>query len=128
MVLCLPQDPDLSAQRLYEYINKQTGVDLGILIIDSHGRAWRNGTVGISIGTCRVPELVSKVGDTDMFGRELKATVIAAADQLAAAAALEMGEANEGTPVVHVRGFPYSFAHEASLKDVLRSKEKDMFR
>jgi coenzyme F420-0:L-glutamate ligase/coenzyme F420-1:gamma-L-glutamate ligase len=75
-----------------------------------------------------VPQLVSKIGDTDLFGRELKATVIAAADQLAAAAALEMGEADEGTPVAHVRGFPYPFSQEASLKDVLRSKEKDMFR
>ena len=72
--------------------------------------------------------LVNKIGDTDMFGRELKATLIGAADQLAAGAALVMGEADECTPVVHVRGFPYSLESEASLPDVLRKKEKDMFR
>ena len=128
LVLCLPQNPDKSAQKIQEHLTKNHHFDIGILIIDSHGRAWRNGTVGITIGTYGVPMVVSKIGDTDMYGRELRATLIAAADQLAAAAALVMGEADEGTPVVHVRGFPYALDSNASLADVIREKEKDMFR
>ena len=128
LALRLPVNPDDSARQIGEFLTQQCGCDIGILVIDSHGRAWRQGTVGISIGTYHVPELVNKIGDTDMFGHVLKATVIAAADQLAAAAALVMGEADEGTPVAHVRGFPYPLDDDASLNDVLRPKEKDMFR
>jgi coenzyme F420-0:L-glutamate ligase/coenzyme F420-1:gamma-L-glutamate ligase len=128
VALCLPVDPDASAKRIGQYLEQKTSTKLGILIIDSHGRAWRQGTVGISIGTYNVPMLVNKIGDVDMFGRVLKATVIAAADQLAATAALVMGEADEGTPVVHVRGFPYPFSNTSSIKDILREKEKDLFR
>jgi coenzyme F420-0:L-glutamate ligase/coenzyme F420-1:gamma-L-glutamate ligase len=128
MALCLPEHPDKSAERLRLFLTNKYHKAIGILIIDSHGRAWRQGTVGISIGTSGVPMLINKIGETDMFGRTLKATVIAAADQLAATAALVMGEADEGTPVVHVRGFPYPLQFESSIDDVLRPKSKDLFR
>jgi coenzyme F420-0:L-glutamate ligase / coenzyme F420-1:gamma-L-glutamate ligase len=126
-VLCLPQDPDKSAENIRRFLEDQSRKSIGVLIIDSHGRAWRLGTVGISIGTSKVPELVNKIGDQDLFGQELRATVIGAADQLAAAAALVMGEADEGIPLVHVRGFPYAL-RDTSINEVLRSKEKDLFR
>ena len=125
IVLCLPEDPDASARKIATYFQN---IEIGVLIIDSHGRAWRKGTVGISIGTAGVPMLVNRIGDQDMYGRTLKATVIAAADQLAAAAALVMGEADEGIPVVHVRGFPYPLQENTELNDVIRPKEKDLFR
>ena len=126
-VLLLPADADKSARKIQSEIFDVTGKSIGVLIIDSHGRAWRSGTVGISIGTASVPELVSKIGEKDMFGKQLRATVIGAADQLAAAAALVMGEADEAIPVVHVRGFPYPFK-KSSLKDVFRPIERDLFR
>lgn len=125
--LLLPEDADASAAQMQREIWKQTQKHIGIMITDSHGRAWRNGTVGISIGTCDVPELINRVGDHDMMGYELKATIIGAADQLAAAATLVMGEAEEGIPVVHVRGFPYPL-RPSSVREVIRDKAKDLFR
>lgn len=126
-VLLLPVDADKSARKIQSDIYKKTKKSIGILIIDSHGRAWRSGTVGITIGTAGVPELVSKIGEKDLFGNRLRATIIGAADQLAAGAALVMGEADEAIPVVHVRGFPYPLEY-SSLKDVFRPIERDLFR
>ena len=125
--LMLPKDPDESARKIRDYIKAKKNVDIGILVIDSHGRAWRNGIAGISIGTAGVPELVDMRGQPDLFGNKLRITIIAAADELAAAASLMMGQADEHTPVVHVRGFPYQLA-ETSIKDVIRPKSKDLFR
>jgi coenzyme F420-0:L-glutamate ligase/coenzyme F420-1:gamma-L-glutamate ligase len=104
-----------------------TGNRVGVMIIDSHGRAWRQGTVGMAIGISGVPGLVDRRGWKDLFGYRLKITVVGAADELAAGASLVMGEAAEGTPVVHVRGFPYP-PRESSLKEILRAKEDDLFR
>jgi coenzyme F420-0:L-glutamate ligase/coenzyme F420-1:gamma-L-glutamate ligase len=126
-VLLLPEDADLSAERLRKELEARSKVSLGVLIIDSHGRAWRNGTVGVCIGLSNVPGLVDMRGQTDMFGYSLRVTMIAAADELAAAASLMMGQAAECTPVVHVRGFPYSL-REASLAELIRPKDLDLFR
>ena len=126
-VLLLPQDPDLSSRKMRDDIQSKTGKRIGILIIDSHGRAWRNGTVGISIGMSGIPGLEDLRGKPDLFGTELRITQVGAADELAAAASLMMGQAAEGTPVVHVRGFPYPL-REGSLKELIRPKEQDMFR
>jgi len=126
-VLLLPEDPDQSAAKIRSAIKKETGKHIGVLIIDSHGRAWRNGTVGIAIGMAGIPGLVDKRGDKDLFGYTLKITIIGAADELAAAASLMMGQADEGKPIVHVRGFPYPLG-EGSLKDIIRQKENDLFR
>ena len=125
--LLLPEDADRSARELRDALEKTTQKKLGILIIDSHGRAWRNGIVGITIGVAGIPAIVDKRGDVDLFGRELRVTQIGAADELAAAASLMMGQANEGKPIVHVRGFPYPLK-ESSLDELIRSKEKDLFR
>jgi len=127
VALLLPENPDLSAQKLRDALEFSTGKKLGILIIDSHGRAWRNGTVGITIGISGVPGIVDMRGEKDLFGRELKITQIGAADELAAAASLMMGQSNEGKPIVHVRGFPYPL-RESKLEELIRPKEEDLFR
>ncbi len=126
-VLLLPTDPDHSAEAIRKQIQSKTGKQIGVLIIDSHGRAWRNGTVGVAIGIAGLPGLQDLRGKPDLFGFTLRITQVGAADELAAAASLVMGQAAEGTPVVHVRGFPYPL-REGSLKELLRPKEQDLFR
>ena len=126
-VLLLPQEPDRSAQKLREAIQLKTGKRIGILIIDSHGRAWRNGTVGVAIGIAGLPGLEDLRGKRDLFDFTLRITQVGAADELAAAASLVMGQAAEGTPVIHVRGFPYPL-RDGSLKELIRPKDQDLFR
>lgn len=126
-VLLLPKNPDASAKMLRDEIKKRTGKNIGVMIIDSHGRAWRNGTVGICIGLSGIPALVDERGWKDLFGYTLKATIVGVADELAAAASLVMGQAAEGTPAVHVCGFPYPLG-EGSLSELIRPKDMDMFR
>jgi coenzyme F420-0:L-glutamate ligase/coenzyme F420-1:gamma-L-glutamate ligase len=126
-VLLLPLDPDASSRAIREKIEAQTGKKIGVMVIDSHGRAWRIGTVGACIGLSGIPALMDERGWKDLFGYELKITVVGAADELAAAASLVMGQAAEGTPAAHVRGFPYPM-REGSMKELLRPKDQDMFR
>jgi len=126
-VLLLPTEPDRSAEKLRHEIESKTGKRIGILIIDSHGRAWRNGTVGTAIGISGLPGLEDLRGKPDLFGYTLRITQVGVADELAAAASLVMGQAAEGTPVVHVRGFPYPL-REGSLQELIRPKEQDLFR
>ena len=126
--LKLPVDPDKSARKVREYFKDRDGVNIGVMVIDSHGRAWREGIVGMMIGTAGVPAVVDMRGQPDLFGELLLITQIGAADELAAAASLIMGQADEHIPVVHVRGFPYPLSDEAHLADVLRDKRKDFFR
>lgn len=126
-VLLLPVDPDQSAKQIRDAIKRKTSKNIGVMIIDSHGRAWRNGTVGLCIGLSGIPALIDERGWKDLFGYTLKITVVGIADELAAAASLMMGQADEGTPVVLVRGFPYKLT-EGSLKELIRPKDQDMFR
>lgn len=126
-VLLLPEDSDASAERLRDGLSTRSGKRVGVLIIDSHGRAWRNGTVGVAIGLASVPGIVDMRGQEDLFGYKLRVTMVAAADELAAAASLVMGQAAESTPVVHVRGFPFPL-RSAHLQELIRSKELDLFR
>ena len=126
-VLLLPEDPDRSAAELRARIESASGKRIGVMIIDSHGRAWRLGVVGTCIGLSGLPGIVDKRGDPDLFGYRLQITLIAVADELAAAASLVMGQADEGTPVVHVRGFPYPL-RAGSMREILRPRDQDMFR
>ena len=126
-VLLLPENPDQSAAEIRENIETATGTRIGVLIIDSHGRAWREGTVGMAIGVSGLPALADLRGEPDLFGFKLRITQVGVADELAAAASLMMGEAAEGTPDVHVRGFPYPL-REGKLGELLRPKEKNLFR
>jgi coenzyme F420-0:L-glutamate ligase/coenzyme F420-1:gamma-L-glutamate ligase len=126
-VLLLPEDPDRSAELIRAGIKTRSGVEPGVAIIDSHGRAWRNGTVGVAIGLSGIPGIVDLRGQTDLFGYTLRVTQVGAADELAAAASLVMGQAAEGTPAVHVRGFPYPL-RAGLLRELLRPKDEDLFR
>jgi coenzyme F420-0:L-glutamate ligase/coenzyme F420-1:gamma-L-glutamate ligase len=126
-VLLLPENPDLSASLIRKELEKTDNVRLGVTIIDSHGRAWRNGIVGATIGISGVPAVVDLRGVPDLFGYQLRITQVAAADELAAGASLLMGQAAEGSPVVHVHGFPYPL-REASLRELIRPKNEDLFR
>lgn len=126
-VLLLPEDPDGSAQELRSRLEAASQARLGVMIIDSHGRAWRNGTVGVAIGLAGMPGLVDLRGKEDLFGFRLRITQVGAADELAAGASLVMGQAAEATPVVHVRGFPYAL-REGSFGELVRPKDQDLFR
>lgn len=126
-VLLLPKNPDESAASIRKFLELRTQTRIGVLIIDSHGRAWRLGTAGTTIGLSGLPGLVDLRGKPDLFDYRLRVTMVAAADELAAAASLVMGQANESTPVILVRGFPYSL-REARLEELIRPKELDLFR
>lgn len=126
-VLLLPKDPDGSAELIRATLSKRFRVELGVLIIDSHGRAWRNGIVGTVIGLAGVPAVVDMRGKPDLFGYHLRVTQIAAADELAAAASLVMGQADERQPAVWARGFPYVL-RPSSLAELIRPKNLDLFR
>ncbi|HWQ03883.1 MAG TPA: coenzyme F420-0:L-glutamate ligase [Longilinea sp.] len=126
-VLLLPENPDQSAAQIRMRIGNATSVLPGVMIIDSHGRAWRMGTVGVSIGLAGLPGLVDLRGREDLFGFHLRITQVGAADELAAAASLVMGQASESIPAVLVRGFPYPL-REGSIKELIRPKDLDLFR
>lgn len=125
--LLLPENPDASAEQLRADIAAARGVDVGVIINDSFGRAWRTGVTGVAIGVAGVPALVDMRGRTDRAGRVLKVTEIAAADELAAAASLVMGQAGEGLPVVLARGFPYAL-RAGSAAELVRPRAQDLFR
>jgi len=125
--LLLPSDPDVSAQALKAEINKRTGQSIGVIIADSMNRPWRMGTIGGAIGCAGVNVLDDHRGGTDIYGRELKVTLINRADALAGAATLLMGETTEKIPLVLIRGVaPYTGT--GSARDIPRPLEEDMFR
>ncbi|MCJ7569896.1 MAG: coenzyme F420-0:L-glutamate ligase [Anaerolineales bacterium] len=126
-VLLLPEDPDRSARELRDGFRTTYGVEIGVLINDSHGRSWRMGTVGVCIGVAGFPALVDLRGQRDLFGYTLRNTVIGLADEIAAGASALMGQTDERQPVIHVRGLPYPL-REGSLSEILREKELDLFR
>jgi len=126
-ILLLPENPDASATRIRKKLEAASGARLGVMVIDSHGRAWRLGTLGTAIGLSGMPGLVDLRGVSDLFGYQLRITQVAASDELAAAASLIMGQAAELTPAIHVRGFPYPL-REGSLQELIRPKELDLFR
>jgi coenzyme F420-0:L-glutamate ligase / coenzyme F420-1:gamma-L-glutamate ligase len=126
-VLLLPRDPDRSCAELRRDITAATGVDTGVMIIDSIGRAWRNGTIGTAIGVAGLPGLLDLRGTPDLFGRPLETTEVGLADELAAAASLVMGQAGEGRPVVLARGLGYG-RRDGTARELVRAPEKDLFR
>jgi coenzyme F420-0:L-glutamate ligase / coenzyme F420-1:gamma-L-glutamate ligase len=126
-VLLLPLDPDGSAERLRAMILKATGRRVGVVINDSLGRAWRNGTVGVALGVAGMPGLLDLRGREDLMGRELRVSEIGVADEIAATASVVMGQADEGRPLVLVRGLPYAEA-DGSGAELIRDAELDLFR
>jgi coenzyme F420-0:L-glutamate ligase/coenzyme F420-1:gamma-L-glutamate ligase len=126
-VLLLPVNPDASCALVKKRLDAAFSVDLGIVINDSFGRPWRNGVVGVALGAAGLPSLQNLVGSPDLFGRTLRVTEVAFADEIAAAASLLMGQGNEGLPLVHVRGLDWN-APPRNASVLLRPKEQDLFR
>jgi coenzyme F420-0:L-glutamate ligase/coenzyme F420-1:gamma-L-glutamate ligase len=126
-VLLLPEDPDASARALREQLVAAYGVPVGVIISDSFGRPWRRGTVGVAIGAAGLPAIIDWRGHPDMFGRTLEVTETAFADEIAAGASLIMGQANEATPMVLVRGLHWA-APEEPAAALVRPPEHDLFR
>lgn len=127
LLALLPEDPDWSARVLRAGIAERTRVEIGVIINDSHGRAWREGTVGVTIGLAGLSPLSDRRGDSDLTGYTLEHTIIGLADELASAASLLMGPADEGIPAVVVRGVNVEAA-KGSARDLQRPRERDLFR
>lgn len=126
-VLLLPESPDASAAAIRGGLQARTGIAFGVLINDSFGRPWRLGTTGTAIGIAGLPGMIDMRGQRDRNGRRLLSTELGVADELASAASLLMGQAGEGRPVIHVRGFPYAL-REGKAGELLRSRDMDLFQ
>ena len=126
-VILLPEDPDKSAREYRARIKRETDTDIGVIINDSVGRAWRIGTVGLAIGVAGVQALEDHRGKPDLFGIPLKVSEEAVADELAGAASLLQGQAAEDSPVVLIRGFK-QLSDEQSATTLIRPREQDLFR
>ncbi|TDU24204.1 coenzyme F420-0 gamma-glutamyl ligase [Panacagrimonas perspica] len=125
--LLLPEDPDASAQRLRFELWETCGVEAGVIVNDTFGRPWREGVTGTAIGVAGWPALIDRRGARDLFDRPMSQTVVAHADELAAAASFVQGQADEGRPVVLIRGVrPRS--PNGSGRDLVRRPEQDLFR
>jgi coenzyme F420-0:L-glutamate ligase / coenzyme F420-1:gamma-L-glutamate ligase len=124
-VVLLPDDPDASASRLWERLRELTGAEIGVIVSDSFGRPWRQGTTDVAIGVSGIRPLLDLKGERDAAGYELHATLIAVADELAAAAELVLGKTS-GIPAAVIRGA--AFAGEGSARDLLMPAERDLFR
>jgi coenzyme F420-0:L-glutamate ligase/coenzyme F420-1:gamma-L-glutamate ligase len=126
-VLLLPEDPDGSARRLRDQLVRAFGVEIAVIISDSFGRPWRKGTVGIALGAAGLPALIDLRGQPDLFGRALQVTETGFADEIAGAAGLLMGQADEAVPMVLVRGLGWT-APAAPAAALIRAAEHDLFR
>ncbi len=126
-VLLLPKDPDASAAQLAVGFQMHTGIQPAVLISDTHGRPFRLGNLNVAIGLSGFPPLLDQRGQADLYGRTLRATVTAFADQVAAAAGLVSGEADEGQPVVLVRGLQWPEAQNGLAKEINRLPEQDLY-
>lgn len=126
MVTVLPRDPDGSAEELAKELSKKTGKRIAVIVSDTFGRPWRLGLTNVAIGASGLPVLLDLRGSKDREGKPLTATVLAVADELAAAAGLLMGK-SEGTPVVMVRGYRYN-PSSGKAAQIIRPASEDLFR
>jgi coenzyme F420-0:L-glutamate ligase/coenzyme F420-1:gamma-L-glutamate ligase len=131
-VLLLPRDPDASAARLRERMAAHFRIKLvhgalGVIVADSWGRPWRHGTVGVALGVAGLPALIDLRGKPDLFGHDLRVTQSGLADEIASAASLLMGQADEARPAVLVRGLSWT-EPSATASALIRSPEEDLFR
>jgi coenzyme F420-0:L-glutamate ligase/coenzyme F420-1:gamma-L-glutamate ligase len=123
----LPVAPDESASRLQDAVKKTVGKEIAVVITDTFGRTFRNGQTNVAIGIAGINPIKSYIGTYDMYGRKLRVTEIAVADEIASAAELVMGKA-EGTPVAIIRGYDFEKTAASSIKSLLRTRERDIFR
>src|SRR5713226_5119819 len=126
-VATLPADPDRSAQAIRRALEEALGVRVAVIINDSHGRAFREGAVGVALGSAGLAPLYSYIGKEDLYGYVLQTSVEALADELASAASLLQGQAAEGTPVIVIRGARVEM-DAGGAKPLLRDPARDLFR
>jgi coenzyme F420-0:L-glutamate ligase/coenzyme F420-1:gamma-L-glutamate ligase len=127
----IPTNPDISADKIRTKIEKNTGKEIAVIISDTQGRTFREGALGVAIGISGIEPLWNRQGETDLYGKKLQTTQIAVADELASTASIVMGQADEGIPVVIVRGIDYFKKlrnTRATLKPLIRPKKYDVFR
>lgn len=125
--LLLPVNPDRSARRLLEFVREKTGKGIAVIVTDTFGRPFREGQTNVAIGIAGIRPVKSYVGSRDMYGRKLRVSEIAVADEIAAAAELVMGK-SEGVPVAIVRGYKFETATRSSAKSLQRMRSRDLFR
>jgi coenzyme F420-0:L-glutamate ligase/coenzyme F420-1:gamma-L-glutamate ligase len=127
-VCLLPEDPDRSAERIRQGITRELGVEVGVIVSDSFGRPWRNGIINVAIGVAGIPALADYRGQTDAAGYSLHVTVLAVADEIAAAAELIMNKL-DARPVAIVRGYQFPVAAEPGTgRDLVMDSSRDLFR
>ena len=126
-VLLLPEDPDADCRQLRRELERRHGAEVAVIINDSVGRAWRQGTMGLAIGSAGLPALWDLRGEPDLFGRELMVSEVGLADELSSAASILQGQGNQGQPVILIRGLQFPPSGQGA--DALpRPAEQDMFR
>ncbi len=126
-VALLPEDPDLSAQRIRQRIREITGKEVAVIISDTNGRPLRDGEINVAIGAAGISPIRDRRGEKDLFGYTLRVKRTAIADELSSAAELVIGQANEGIPAAIIRGYPYQKSETAKATELLRPREKELF-
>lgn len=126
-VALLPKNPDIFARKIRRNIRKLTGKDVAVIISDTHGRPLREGEINIAIGVAGISPVRDRRGETDLFGYILKVKRTAIADELASAAELVIGQANEGIPVAIIRGYRYLKSEKGKATELIRPKQEDLF-
>jgi coenzyme F420-0:L-glutamate ligase / coenzyme F420-1:gamma-L-glutamate ligase len=127
-IVLLPKDADVSAQKIRQKIRRLTGCDVAVIVSDTHGRPFRMGEINVTIGVAGIKPIRDRRGEKDLFGYVLRIKQTAVADELASAAELVIGQADEGIPVAIIRGYKYHATENASATELNRPKEKDLFR
>jgi len=127
IVAPLPADPDASARRIRERLREVAGVNVAVIIADTHGRAHRDGEVNVAVGSSGLHVIRDRRGEKDLFGYVLKVKRTAIADELAAAAELVIGQADEGVPAAIIRGYRYPPSEESNARELVRPKGTDLF-
>ncbi len=127
-VVPLPKDPNASAQNIRKEIKRLTGAEVAVIVSDTHGRPFRNGEINVAVGVAGLNPIRDRRGEKDLFGYVLRVKQTAIADELASAAELVIGQADEGIPVAIIRGYGYEPNDNVPPTELIRSKEKDLFR
>lgn len=129
MATPLPEDPDATAEKIRSSLIDRLGKTISVIIADTQGRPFREGAVGVAVGVSGMNPIWDRRGEKDLYGKSLKTTKIAIADEIASAASMVMGQANEGIPIVIIKGYHHDHLRgEGTSKDLLRPRELDVFR
>jgi coenzyme F420-0:L-glutamate ligase / coenzyme F420-1:gamma-L-glutamate ligase len=127
-VVPLPKNPNASAQNIRQGIKQLTGVNVAVIVSDTHGRPLRLGEINVAVGVAGIEPIRDRRGEKDLFGYVLRIKQTAIADELSSAAELVIGQADEGIPAAIIRGYNYETIEGAATMELIRAKEKDLFR